>query len=680
MFYNRDLSWLGFNYRVLQEAASDAVPLIERFKFLSIFSSNLDEFFRVRYPSALALSSLKPKTRKKVMSGVEEDLSEIIKEEVFRQQQEFGRILVEKLLPELSSQGVTLYYNQPIRKEHRAEVRELLLSRVLAFVQPVFLEGNVAEVFTPENNQLYLISTLQKPGSAVLQHAVLKVPTDHLPRFFKLSAIEDREFIIFLDDVIRENTDCIFPGFDITGIYSFKINRDAELTLDDDYTEDLLRKIEKQLKKRDFGPPSRFLFEGTMPKNVQLFIASAFGIEHDEMFAGSRYHNLRDLASLPVERKDLLYPPLKILSSPELYDCSDIFQRIEERDILLHFPYDSYNPILIFFNQAAIDPNVEEIYITLYRVASDSLIVNALISAAKNGKKVTVFIELKARFDEANNIQWSKKMSEAGIKIIFSIPEIKVHSKIALVRKRVGDEKKSYSILSTGNFNEITAKFYTDHTLLTSDRELNKELLRLFHFLAERSLPSESTLQFNRIYVSQFNMVPTFESLIEQEIEKAQAGKPALIRIKVNNLEEKGMISLLYKASGAGVKVQLLVRSICCLIPGLAGFSENIEVRRLVDRFLEHSRLFIFGEDDDYNLVMGSSDWMTRNLYRRIEVCTAVTDPVCKKELLDYFRIQWNDSVKAVRLTSEMKHEQIDGGNSVNSAQEEIYKYLQGRI
>ena len=680
MYYNRDLSWLGFNYRVLREAACKSVPLMERVRFLAIFSSNLDEFFRVRYPAVLALSKLKAKTRKKIFSEVNENIADNIQEEIYRQQRDFGNILSNDILPDLENQGIVLYYNKPLREEHRGEVREIFLSRVLAFVQPIFLEGNASNSFIPENNQLYLINTLRKPGELQQQHVVVKIPDDHLPRFFRLSPIDDKSYIVFIDDIIRENADCIFPGFEVTGTYSFKFNRDSELILDDEYKGNLLTKIEKQLKKRDFGPPSRFLYEEAMPRNVQLFLASSFMIEHEEMFAGWRYHNMKDLASLPVKRDDLNYPEQKPLSSPELYDCSDIFNLMDQRDVLLHFPYDSYNPILAFFNQAGIDPFVEEIYITLYRVATDSLIVNALISAAKNGKKVTVFIELKARFDEANNIYWSKKMDEAGIRIIYSIPEIKVHSKIALVIKKSGEERRSYSILSTGNFNELTARFYTDHTLLSTNTDINGELYTLFQFLQKRLLPVEQErFQFNKIYVSQFNMISSFEKLIGLEIKKAKKGEEALIRIKLNNLEEPHMIALLYQASQAGVKLQLLVRSICCLIPGLSNQSENIEVRRIVDRYLEHTRLFMFGAGEEAQVIMGSSDWMTRNLYHRVEVCTPINDPTCKKELIDYFDIQWRDNDKAVRLLTNMEHEPLDRSGTIHNAQTEIYQYLQKR-
>jgi polyphosphate kinase len=678
MYYNRDLSWLGFNYRVLQEAEEPGVPLFERFRFLSIFSSNLDEFFRVRYPAIVAVTKLGSKTRKKIVSETNEDIPKKIQDEIQRQLKAYGEILTQRLLPELENAGIVLYYNSPVREEHKAEIRELFLSRVLAFVQPIFLEGSASTNFMPENNQLYLINSLKKPSELQYHHAVVKIPSDKLPRFFQLSAIDGKDYIIFIDDIIRENAYCIFPGFEVTNIYSFKFNRDAELILDDEYSGDLLNKIEKQLKKRDFGPPSRFLYEAGMPASLQLFLASSFSIEYEEMFAGGRYHNLKDLASVPISGKAMSYPSRKPLSTPDLLDCSDIFNAMDQRDLLLHFPYDSYNPILAFFNQAAIDPFVEEIFITLYRVASDSLIVNAMISAARNGKKVSVFIELKARFDEANNIQWSKKMQEAGIRIIYSIPEIKVHSKIALVVKKDGEVRRSYSILSTGNFNEMTARFYTDHTLLTTNPEINGELYILFQFLRHRKKPTgNNELKFDKLLVSQFNMAGAFEKLIEKEIRKARKGKPALIRIKLNNLEESHMIALLYRASQAGVTLKLLVRGICCLIPGLSNLSERIEVRRIVDRYLEHSRLFIFGAEEP-SVIMGSSDWMTRNIHHRIEVCTEIKDQDCRKELIDYFELQWKDNDKAVRLLSSLDQERITGSEKFN-AQDAIYKYLQER-
>jgi polyphosphate kinase len=448
--------------------------------------------------------------------------------------------------------------------------------------------------------------------------------------------------VIFLDDILRENLQYLFPNQDILSVYSIKINRDSELHLADDYSGNVLQKIEKQLKKRDFGPPSRFLYEDGMPRNLQMFLAAVFDITSEEIFAGARYHNLDDLSHFPTFNKNLYYKKRKPLSSSNVMNSGDIFNILLKDDIMLHLPYQSYNPVLSFFNQAAVDINVTEIYITLYRVAEESHIINALISAAKNGKEVVVFIELKARFDEANNIKWSKVMKDAGVRIIYSLPRIKVHSKIALIRKTKGDQKQSFAILSTGNFNEITAQLYTDHVLMTSDEGITKELMQLFKFLELANvIDHNKKIKFDKLLVSQFNMVPVLNKLIDKEIEKAKLGQPARIRIKVNNLEEPQMIERLYAASKSGVKVDLLVRSICCIVPGIPGESENITVKRIVGRYLEHSRILIFGADEKAEVVMGSADLMTRNLFRRIEVFVKIQDEQCKKELISYFDIQW---------------------------------------
>ncbi len=682
MFFNRDLSWLGFNFRVLQEAADKNVPLYERIKFLSIFSSNLDEFFRVRYPSVIAFSKLSGKTQMKADAGYDEDIPEKVQSEINRQLNIFGSILTKDIIPDLRNNGIFFYYNEPIKKEHTNEIKEIFLSQVLSFIQPIFLEGNINSKFIPENNSLYFIITLKSDDSITYRHAVINIPSGKLSRFFILSKIEGSKYVIFIDDIIRENLNCIFPGQEIHGVYSIKFNRDAELELEDEYRPNLVNKIEKQLGKRDYATPSRFLYEQTMPRNVQLYLASVFDLKFEEMFAGGRYHNLRDLSLFPTFNKNLNYEKRKSISLPDRMDCGDIFNILNTKDILLHLPFQSYNPVLSFFNQAAVDTAVKEIYITLYRVASESHIVNALISAAKNGKKVIAFIELKARFDEANNIKWSRIMRDAGIKIIYSIPNIKVHSKIAVIKKTLGNDTLTYAILSTGNFNEVTAKLYTDHVLMTTDPYIIKELLVLFKYLQkDEKFQGKSKIKFETLLVSQFNMNEKFEKLINQEVQKAILGEEALIRIKVNNLEEPHMIKLLYKASEGGVKVNLIVRGICCLMPGVQGLSHNITIRRLVDRYLEHTRLFIFGSGDNPDVVMGSADWMIRNLHHRIEVCVPLKNMTCKKELLDYFEMQWSDTDKAVVLSPNLEQHPIEtNGSQKLKAQHSIYQYLQKRV
>jgi polyphosphate kinase len=682
MLYNRDVSWLAFNLRVLHEAADEDIPLFERIKFLSIFSSNLDEFFRVRYPLVIALTKLKSKTQRIVSIDPVDDLPEIIQGEINRQLNLFGSTLTRQIIPSLKKHGIWFYYNEAIKEIHQVEVREIFLSKVLSFIQPLYMDNNMGKAFYPENNLLYLVVTLKNPDNDLLRHAVVNIPSDKLPRFFVLSKADGYEHVIFIDDIVRQNMEIIFPGQDIFGIYSVKFNRDAELHLEDEYSKDVLGKIEKQLRKRDFGPPSRFLYQQDMPRNLQLFLASMFQLKFEEMFAGGRYHHLSDLSKFPEFDRGLTYKKLAPHNSALMQNGGDIFQTLGTREILLHLPYDSYNPVLSFFNQAAVDPQVTEIYITLYRVAAESHIANALISAARNGKKVTAFIELKARFDEANNIKWSRKMKEAGIQLIFSVPQIKVHSKIALVSKTSGGQSTQYAILSTGNFHEITAQFYTDHVLMTTDSVIINELQQLLKYLQKDMAGKEiKKPQFNFLLVSQFNMVNKLEELLMVEIEKARRGETALVRIKVNNLEEPKMIKWLYKASQEGVTVQLIVRSICCIVPGMPGLSDNITVTRLVDRYLEHSRLFIFGEADNAVAIMGSADLMARNLYHRVEVCVPIKDNNLKKELIDYFTLQWNDTQKAVRLSP--RHEIIkripEPDQPPLNAQTEIYNYLQKR-
>ncbi len=679
MLINRDISWLEFNLRVLQEATDQRVPLYERIKFLSIFSSNLDEFFRVRYPFIITLSKLDKKIKKQASLELKEDILPDIQNEINRQLDIYGHTLQDQIIPQLKENNIIFYYNSVILSAHLAEIKELFLSQILSFVQPLYLDTNANQKFIPENSKLYLFISLKDIEPGTLKHAVVNIPSDKLSRFYVLTPLNGTNYVIFIDDIIRLNLSLLFPGAEIQGVYSIKFNRNSEIFLNNELSGDILLRIEKELKKRDLGAASRFLYESSMPRNVQFLLAALLELNFEEMFAGGRYHQLSDLSSFPKFGQDLAYPKRKQLMLPELKDSADIFNVLHTRDILLHLPYQSYNPILSFFNQAAVDTGVTDIYITLYRVAAESHIINALISAAKNGKRVIAFIELKARFDEGNNIKWSKEMKKAGITIIYSIPNIKVHSKIAIIKKNTGNQVLSYALLSTGNFNEITAQFYTDHVLMTTDPSIINELLLLFRILQKEGTDRLKTKAvFDKLLVSQFNMKEQFEKLIETEIQKAKTGKEALIRIKLNNLEEQSLINLLYKASEAGVQVQIIVRSICCLAPGKAGLSTNIHVKRLVDRYLEHSRFFIFGTDAHAEIIMGSADWMNRNIHHRIEVCVPIVAADCKKELLDYFTLQWNDHTKTtpVGMGADSILPEADTNNGPG-AQQLIYEYLE---
>ncbi len=676
MYFNRDLSWLGFNHRVLQEAMDDTVPLYERLKYLAIFSSNLDEFFRVRYPLIIALSKLSDKEFKKESlfseSGTEVKVQDLINESL----DEFGNTLINHLIPELKKENIFLYYHTDIKEEHLAACKQLFLSSILSFIQPFVITPENLVNFIPDNNQLYLIVTVKNSPADTISHIMINIPSNRLFRFLVLDPIGEMRYVVFIDDIIRHNIPLVLPNKEVIGIYSVKFNQDADIQINDEYSSDLLAKMERSLLKRTTAATSRFLFESTMPVNLRLFLSSALRIAFSDMFPGGHYHNLSDLFSFPLSDPSLQYPRQQPLLYPSPSQTS-LFEMIRKNDILLHMPYQSYHTVLSFFNQAAVDPEVVEISITLYRVAADSHIANALISAAKNGKKVTAFIELKARFDEANNIKWSRLMKKAGVKLIYSEASIKVHSKIALVKRKKDSEQYSYALISTGNFNENTALFYTDHVLFTCDKVVIRDLNLLFEYMQkEKKGHGKSDLKLRKLLVSQFNLVPGFEQLVEAEITKAKNGVPALIRIKVNNLEEKNFIQLLYKAASAGVIINLVVRSICCLVPGVVGVSENITVKRIVDRYLEHSRIFIFGAGEDANVIIGSADLMARNLYRRIEVCLPVTNEKARKQLIAYFQMQWNDNVKASTIQKDGSMIRDKTGGEIHRAQHDIYSYL----
>ena len=677
-FLNRDLSWLSFNHRVLMEAGDKSVPLYNRISFLSIFSSNLDEFFRVRMPSIFAFTSIQTK-KTTIREEYPKNLVSQVQKMVQQQLEQFGDILKNQIIPELEFNNICLYYNKPIRPEHQESAREYFLSKVLSFLQPVILKkDNQPNIFL-ENNALYFIIDLSLPQSPNKHaYALLNIPSKNLPRFVEQDMLGDDHYILFLDDVIRENLQEVFPGFTIHGAWSVKLTRDAEMNIEDEFIGDISEKIEKQLEKREAGNATRLLFDETMPADVKDFVQHYLILRNEEMLAGGRYHNLKDFGKLPNPKNaKLSYPEWKPVRHPGFDIHHSIFYSIAESEKLLHLPYHSYNYILRFFNEAAIDPKVKEIYITLYRVAANSHIVNALISAAKNGKKVTVFVELKARFDEANNIKWSKKMKAAGIKIIYSIPGLKVHAKVALIKREEKKSWQNYSFMATGNFNEATGRFYTDHVLFTCNKDMGLELHWLFDYLQSRKQPADYTkIPFKHLLVSQFNMIKRFEKLIDREIKFAKKGKPAQIIIKVNNLQERNMIEKLYEASRAGVQVKVLARSICTLAAGIEKQSENIEVIRIVDRYLEHARVFVFHNNGKPKYFMGSADWMNRNLHSRVEVIFPVYDAQMCEELNTILQFQLHDNRKAVYVTPALDNERIRDNGPAVLAQESTYNLV----
>lgn len=673
-FFDRDLSWLLFNERILMEAESEDLPVMERVSFLSIFSSNLDEFYRVRMPVVMALGKLNLLAETKQSEDVLYKAQQLIE----HMQNRFGQVFTQRLIPLLKENNIHLLFHEPIPAAIRDTVNDYFYSQVLAFLHPVDLTGGKKQFF-PENNQLYfLVNLALKDGKE--KSVILNIPSNQLPRFFSVNQ-DGRQYIVFLDDIIRYNLDKIYKTETIKGCYSFKITRDAELDLDGDYNGDVQEQIEKQLAKRDLGLATRFLHQPGIPLRILNLIEDKLGLQGSSIVEGGFYHNLKDLTGLPAGGPGLKYTKWPALVNRQIGANESIFDFIAKGDCIFHAPYQSYNTILRFFNEAAMDEDVEEISVTLYRVASDSRIVNALISAAERGKKVRVLVELKARFDEANNIKWAKKLKAAGASIIYSDKAIKVHAKVGLVKRVVDGRIKYAGLLATGNFNESTAAFYTDHILMTTNPLLLRDMDLLFIYLAKKAKSADGyDIDFQHLLVAQFNLQSKFIELIDREIDQARKGNPAAITIKMNNLEERVLIGKLYEASQAGVQIRMIVRSICCLIPGVKGMSENITVRRIVDRYLEHGRIFIFHNSGKHEVFMGSADWMNRNIYRRIEVCFPVYDEGIKNEIMAMIELQLNDNVKAVTLNEQLQNIRVHGTEPLVQSQRAIYELLQQKV
>jgi polyphosphate kinase len=668
-FFDRDLSWLTFNGRILELAGKDDVPLMERVNFLSIFSSNLDEFYRVRMPVLQAMDKLGELTS--ATSAVNDPLL-IAQELINQQQQQFGKIFNGEIVPALKKNNIHLLLNQAIPAALIDKTNDYFFSQVMAFLRPFKFSGK--KKFFPQNNELYFLVVLVNDKEEE-KLVVLNIPSDDLPRFYKVEE-KGKTYILFLDDIIRYNLDKLFRGETVKDCYSFKITRDAELDLKDEYPGDLSEQIEKQLQKRDLGIATRFLHQPGVPLRILQMVSESWGIASSSLVEGGNYHNQKDLFGFPVSSPALRYDEWPTIHNRLSADES-IFDQIEKKDLLINTPYQSYDTILRFFNAAALDEKVEEIYITLYRVARDSRIVNALINAVSAGKKVTVLVELKARFDEANNIKWANRLKAAGADIIYSVTALKVHAKVALVKRKINDRSQYYGLLATGNFNENTAAFYTDHILMTANKDILREIELLFIFLAKREKPkSPDLIKFEHLLVAQFNLQNRFFDLIDREMAHAKKGHPSSIIIKLNNLEEHKLIAKLYDASQAGVKVQLIVRSICRLIPGVKGMSENITIKRIVDRYLEHGRIFIFGNNGKPEVYMGSADWMNRNIYRRIEVCFPIYDEQIRAQLIDIVNLQLADNVQAVMLNDKIENISIKTSKPAIRSQYEVHTYL----
>lgn len=685
-YFDRDLSWLSFNYRVLAEAQDPTLPLYERLKFLAIFSSNLEEFFRVRVAMIRSLLRLKKKKRREW--GLEpERLLEIIYKEVESHQKLLGKIYREEILPGLTSFDIHLLEEAPSHPEHKRFINDFFDTEVLPNVHPVLLKkGRIVHFL--RDRALYLAVGLgrkAKPGDEPsapkrMEYALVQIPTHYFPRFVMLPSVDEQHTVMFLDDVVRYNLEKIFPGYIVENSFSVKLTRDADLQIEDEFTGDLVEKIRRSLRKRSVGLPSRVLYDAKMPEPMLKYLRENFDFGKDDLMPGARYHSFSDFFSFPNPVAPLLerdsWKPIRLA---EMDGFSNIFQALDAKEYLLHFPYQSYDHVLSFLNQAAVDPAVKTIKTTQYRVANNSAIVNALVRAAQNGKEVTVFVELKARFDEDSNLRSAEEMQKAGVKIIYSFPIVKVHAKIALVTREIqtelGPQTKQYAFLSTGNFNEKTARLYADHGYFTHNQEIARELEEIFSHLEDRNYQPPP---FQHLLVASLGMKDALVAKIDLEIANKQAGKRAHIILKLNNLEDPVMIDKLYEASQAGVQIDLIIRGICCLRPGLKGISENITITRIVDRYLEHARLLYFFQGGKEEIYLSSADWMRRNLNRRIEVGFPITDRKMKAELIHILQIQLSDNASAAIINKHLKNirkERKDGMPEIRS-QEVIYRLI----
>ncbi|WP_324719143.1 polyphosphate kinase 1 [Salinimicrobium sp. HB62] len=667
---HRDLNWLSFNERVLQEAQESSTPLYERLKFLAIFSMNLDEYFRVRVSQLRQMKRVEKSIRKKLALKPNKTVKEILKE-VREQQDRFGRIYREQIIPELETAGIHLVHREDYNEDQEEfarryfkKIRKCINSKTVDFP-----EGS--DLFLENNSLYYMVSFRDKS-----QFGIVNIPTDECGRFITFTSETKEQKITFLDDIVKVNIPKLFPEKDIEGIYQIKLSRDAELYIDDEIDGLLAEKIYDSLKQRTDGQPTRLLYDAEMPVEDQTILRKTLKLGKIDMMPGGKYHNFSDYFSFPdpTDNPELHYEELPPIKHAVLEYSDNYFEDIAKKDQSVHFPYMSFDYVERFLQQAANDDLVREIKISIYRIADESVVTSALLKALKNGKKVTVFIEAKARFDEKNNIDWGRKFEEEGAKVIYSYPKIKVHSKILLVSREENGEMKDYAYIGTGNFNSKTSKIYCDHAIFTAHEKITSELSRVFLVLeGELIIP-----RAKRLLISPFSTRKVFTDMIHREIKNAKLGKKVQIQAKMNSLEDKEIIDLLYDASEAGVKIRLLVRGFTCLVPGVENLSSNIYMTSIVDRFLEHGRMYIFENDGNEELYFGSADWMTRNLDRRIEVIAPVYDEDIAREFKDILDIQFRDNVKArIQDPTETNNfvEAKPGEQRIRS-QYEIYNYL----
>ena len=677
LYINRELSWLNFNERVLLEAGDPTVPLFERLNFLGIFSNNMDEFYRVRVALLKRLVNLKNEG-----DDVELDFDPAkTLREIHRRslgQRYKADDVYERICRELADDNIFFVDEAELTEEQGTFVRQYFQESVRQFLFPIMLD-RFRNISNLQDNSIYLVVDLSnKHHPATETLALIEIPTNHVPRFLVLpTGADKRNLVMYLDDVIRY---CLVDMFSIYGFtdfqaYTIKFTRDAELDIDTDVSKSFLEAINEGLRQRKYGDTVRFVYDGSMPRKVLASILKKFGIKRrDALEKGGRYHNVRDLMQFPrcVGTKKMQYESMPPLEVPEFPPGVPMLDVIREKDILLHYPYQSFQHIIELLREASIDPAVRAIKMTIYRAAKHSAIVNALINAARNGKEVVVFVEFQARFDEAANITWAARMQEEGVRVLPSIPGMKVHGKILLIRRKEQNVNVYYTAIGTGNPNENTTRVYCDEHLLTADKSITTEVNKVFHILDDQKFQRPD---FKHIVVSPFGSRKFFLKQIDREIRNAKKGKPAWMIIKLNNLVDRKLVNRLYEAGEAGVKIDLIVRGVCTLIPQKC---ENIRAIRIVDRFLEHSRMFVFCNDDNPEYFIGSADWMERNLDQRFEVIVPVKATALRLRIWDILQIQLSDNVKACNISADKPNQRIVAPKNAKHirSQMEIYKYL----
>ncbi|MGF1790188.1 polyphosphate kinase 1 [Photobacterium profundum] len=674
LYIEKELSWLSFNERVLQEAADKSVPLIERVRFLGIFSSNTDEFYKVRF------ADIKRRILINQVQGGDDGAKHLlskIQSRVLKMNQDFDTLYNEILL-EMARRHIFLVNDLQLDEHQQNWLRRYFRDSILPHITPILLTDDIDLLQFLKDEYSYLAIEMQQGEKK--RHALIEIPTDQLPRFIELPEPKGKrkKTLILLDNIIRFCLDDIFNGFfeyDSLTAYSMKMTRDAEYDLSQEVEHGLLEQMSEGLNQRITAMPVRFVYQRDMPGNMIDVLCGLLKVSrYDSIIPGGRYHNFKDFIGFPnVGRKYLENTSLPPIQSYHFTRARNAFDAIKTQDILLYYPYHTFSHVTEFIRQASYDPKVRSIKINIYRVAKHSRVIDSMIDAANNGKRVTVVVELQARFDEEANIEWAKQLTEAGVHVVFGVPGLKIHSKLCLITRQEDDKLIRYAHIGTGNFNEKTARIYTDFSLLTCNTEIADEVRQVFSYIQNPYRPVE----FTHLIVSPRNSRNRLYDLIDREIAHAKQNLPSGITLKVNNLVDKGLINMLYQASNNGVNIKLIVRGMCALIPGLKGISENITAISIIDRFLEHPRVAVFNNNNDPDVMLSSADWMTRNIDHRIEVGCLINDPALKKKIIDILNIQLTDTVKARILDKDMSNQYVPRGNRRKiRSQIAIYDYL----